>query len=253
MSKKLGDLSLSKTVDELRKYPFGTKKHEEVRKHLIKKVYKKYPNQFILSTYNKFNTSVDDSEKSLSLLNRVTTFEKENVNDYLSDKLTLFEDERYFFSPREIAEYNFEIKQINVFGYITDGEKYILLKRVDKSSKEVTMIGGHIDFSEEAYQMSQQELVRMNMIKELTEEIAHSEFIKVPKSPHLLINTFDRFHDIFHMAYIYRIVVDNAEKVFESLETGEPHKHVVVLFESKEELKNNQSNHHWIDTIVDYM
>lgn len=236
------DGKLKELIEVIKKYPHTSSKYQVVRKEIAKKIAKKYPDQFVLATPSKFDPKGRDG---ITTLREVTSFESLNLIDR---KLTFFEDDRFMFVPREEAEYNYRWKQINVFGFITDGTKYALLKK--KSDDTITMIGGHVDYSLNAYQTSQLEILRGAMQTELNEEVSHRKRIPVPEKPIALINTFNKFHDLFHMAFIYKIEVD---EVTQSFSTGEPEKHDVVIFENKEELVKSLKLHHWIKAVEHYL
>jgi hypothetical protein len=199
-----------------------------------------------LCTYNKFDGL--EREAYLSRLGELTEFD---VVDAFHPKQTFFESNKFKFVAREEAEYNFTWKQISVFGIITDGAQYILLQK--KEDKAFTMVGGHVDYSLDAYQCSQLEILRRGMQKEIDEEIVHQNMLYVPEKPIVLVNTFNRFHDLFHMALVYKIEVDDIENLFTNLRTGEPEKHDIIKVNSKTSLLELPNLHHWIKAIDKYL
>lgn len=237
---------MSELINQLKKYPYGSAKHTKIRKAISQKVAVKYPEQYVLCTYNKFDGY--EEEAYLSRQPEVTVFE---LIDAFHPKKTFFESNKFKFVPREEAEYNLHWKQISVFGIITDGAQYVLLQK--KEDKAFTMVGGHVDYSLDVYQCSQLEIVRMGMQKELDEEIVHNNTLRVPERPLLLVNTFNKFHDLFHMALIYKIEVDDIDKLFEGIRTGEPEKHDIVKISSKSALLELPNLHHWIKEISNHI
>jgi predicted NUDIX family phosphoesterase len=247
MSKK-NDRTMKELLTELKQYPYGSVKHKEVWKLVSKRTYKQYPDQFVLSTYNKFATLKNEHLAYLSRLDAVTDFD---AVDAFSPKKSFFENEKFEFVPREDAEYNFYWKQINVFCFVTDGANYLLLQK--KSGSEITMIGGHVDFDITTYRVSQLEWLRSSIQKELDEEVIHHKKFSVPERPVALVNTFENFNDLFHMALVYKVVVDDLDSIFKDLRTGEPEKHDIIKFSSKEDLLKHPKLHHWIKTIEKYL
>jgi predicted NUDIX family phosphoesterase len=243
---KMDNETLTDLINKIRKHPYGSDKYTKARKSISKKIAEKYPEQYVLCTYNKFDGL--EREAYLSRLGEVTEFD---TVDAFHPKQTFFESNKFKFVAREEAEYNFAWKQISVFGFITDGAQYILLQK--KEDKAFTLIGGHVDYSVDAYQCSQQEIIRMGMQRELDEEIVHKNTLYVPEKPIVLVNTFNKFHDLFHMALVYKIEVDDADKLFDSLRTGEPEKHDIVKVNSKTALLELPNLHHWIKTIDKYL
>jgi len=237
---------LPELINKLKKYPFGSDKHHKIRKAISKKIEKKYPGQFVLCVPNKFSDMT--TAKSLSRYDSVTDFFRVNA---ISSSKTFFEDDQFSFISREEAEYNFNWKQIGVFAFITDGKDYIVLRK--KEDRTITMIGGHVDYSLDAYQTSQIDILRLAIQKEVDEEIKHKKQLFVPKEPICFVNTFNKFNDLFHAAFVYKIQVNNAERIFETLKTGEPEKHDVIFISGKEKLLGKSDTHHWFHAIEKYL
>lgn len=231
-------------IEALKKVPYGADEHAQIHKALSKHVAKKYPEQYVLAVKNKF--VLDELGHSLAKYGDVTEFSQ---IDHNFGKRTFGEDDRFSFVAREEAEYNFGWKQVSVFGFVTDGTNYLLLRK--NGSDEITMIGGHVDYSLDIYRKSQLEILREAMETELKEEVKHGKQLTVPEEPILLVNTFNKFNDIFHMAFIYKIEVDDLSQF--AAKTGEPEKHSVITISSKESLLENNKTHHWIKTIQEYL
>lgn len=225
---------------KIKNAPFGTKDYESIRKEIRKVVRDKYPNQFVLCTPSKYSQS---ENKNLSTLVDISPY-----NHQFSQRKTIFEDPALMFIPREDAEYNFEFKQINVFTLLTDGKKCIVLKK--RSDKTFTMVGGHVDYDFEAYKISQLDLLRKNMQKEMDEEIRHNDILYVPSFPSYIMNTYNKFHDLFHIGIIFILHVPEIDFLFSELKTGEPEKHDIVMIDKLDLLKD-KSTHHWIKLVLD--
>lgn len=231
-------------IEALKKVPFGSEAHSQIHKALSKHVAKKYPEQYVLAVKNKF--VLHEIEHSLAKYGDVTPFDQ---IDHNFGKRTFGEDDNFTFVSREEAEYNFEWKQVSVFGFVTDGTNYLLLRK--NETNEITMIGGHVDYSLDIYRKPQLEILREAMETELKEEVKHGKQLTVPEKPIALVNTFNKFNDIFHMAFIYKIEVDDLSQF--AAKTGEPEKHSVITISSKESLLTNPDIHHWFKTIEEYL
>lgn len=247
---KLKKKNMSELIDILKVHPYGTEEHTKIHSFLAQKVDEVYPNEFVLCTTNRFNNNAGVGSKLISLLGEITDFKEVLQREYISAEETAFENNMLVFKSRKEVEYNFAYKQINVFGFITDGTKYMFLK---KPNKKITMIGGHVDFTEKAYKLTQVGLLQQAMQQELDEEILSEQRILVDQEPVALVNTFNEWNDIFHMAFIYKIHVKSVDDLFNKSVSGEPHKHSLVKFDSLSELANTKKLHQWISVIQDYL
>lgn len=244
---KLKNLSTGDLIDKLKIFPFESPEHNEIKMVLEERVAKKYPDQFVLCVLSKYLTH-PKGFTNMASLEGVTSYK--DLETYISPTLSFFENDEYKFIPRFSAEWNLSLKQINVFGFITDGEKFILLRKIN--NKEITMVGGHTDFTQEAYNMSQEKYLALNMQRELDEEVKHKNSIVVPEKPIALINTYDKFHDLFHMTLVYKIEVDNVDTLFKKISSGEPKKHEVVKFNNKEEILKEKKCHSWLTSVIEF-
>jgi predicted NUDIX family phosphoesterase len=242
---KTDEQKMSELINKVKKVPFDSEPFWKIHKDLSKLVKKKYPGQYILATPSLYGGIKSKIGLSSRLLRKVGFTPWHHVEDETVSPIHSFMDTPFFFFvPREMAEYNLEWKQVNVFGFITDGEKVILLEKT--SNKDITMIGGHVDFEPEVYNRSQYEHLRAGMQKELDEEIDHKKALRVPETPIGVINTRNKFHDLYHMAVLYKIKTKNIDKLFEQLKTGEPHKHNIVMLTRDELKKKNNKHHQWL-------
>lgn len=234
--------SLSAVVNELKKYPHTSSQYKKLFTEVSKLVSEKYSNQFILCTPSKFSTNVNLGFTSMVKNEGVISLDELPIK---KDQ-TFFEDYNFVFKPRHEVEYNYLYKQIAVFGFITDGTQYIMLKK--KCNNEVTMVGGHVDYSIDAYRVNKIDYLRQALQIEVDEEIDHNKQITVSKKPFALINAHVKFQDFFHMAFVYKIKVDSVDDLYKTIKSGEK-RHDVVRFKSKKELLAYKNLNHWIPMI----
>lgn len=237
-------LSMSQLINKIKGLPLGSLEYIETHEKLKLKMESKYPNQYVLCVPNKYVVHDKTDEDMLVNLDDYTSFD----HRIFHNKRSFAEDiARFSFESRGDCEYNLMFKQVNVMAYITDGTKYIVLCK--KTNKELGFVGGHVDYTFEACQLSQMEFLRLSLQREIDEEINHGNLLRAPMEYQCILNTNEKVNDTFHIGVLYRINVENIDEVMENIETGEPEKHDVVKFDSKKELMAYSKKHNWFDTI----
>lgn len=246
--KKSKSLSMSQLINKIKGLPLGSPAYIETHEQLKLKMESKYPNQYVLCVPNKYVVHDKKDKDMLVNLKEFTSYDPR----IFYDNHTFAEDiNRFSFESRGDCEYNLMFKQVNVMGYITDGTKYIVLRKV--TNKELGFVGGHVDYSFEACQMGQLEYLRLSLQREINEEINHGNLLQAPLEYQCILNTNEKVNDTFHIGVMYRITVDNVDEVMEQIETGEPEKHTIIKFDSKNELMAYNKKHNWFSKLENHI
>ena len=205
---------MAKTVDtelqELQKYPFGTKKHEELLTKIQNKYLSKYENQFILCTRSKFKKDlVVPNFNGVYVLNDDNDIIVQSLKDYP------FENKQFYYVDRKDAEWNMQHRQliVNVFVVNEDSSKAIVLQ---ENNGKISLVGGHVDFHSNDYHNQIDQVLRYNMIKETNEEVGNATYItaNTPQQPSFVVScndTYASFYDNMHIFFVYLVRLSNAD------------------------------------------
>lgn len=232
---------LNELVKELQKIPYGNVEHmsllEEIKSKLQKN--KKWNEQWVLTTpssLSKDNTLFKDKKNKIS--------EGLNKSKIFSSKINFIEDNNFIFKRRSDVEYDLGFKQINVFGLLTDGKNFIGLKS-DKC-KTIKMVGGHVDFSMNAYRKDQISFLKESLDIEILEELKVNFRYKIENMIGC-INTNKFNNDLHHVGVVFLVKVeDDLSQI--KLKSGEPDKFDVEIFNMKNKPKNL---HHWYKMVIE--
>lgn len=244
MARKLSELSQRQLLTKLRNIPQGSY-YMEIHSHLETILEKKYHDDHVLC-FRRFN----ESQLTSNLLKGgfYNTF-----SDDFNKNVMKIND--FGFIKRAHAEYNPEYIQLNCMAVIINKSrnKIVLLDRPDF---DTTMVGGHVDFDYRAYNMSVLEIIRFNMIKELSEEIKNGiSYAKYLSEEPILVCSTEisdgdtKFYDIFHNAVIFEIVVP--DELIEGIESGEK-SHTTKVY-SLDDVSSIKKKKRWITEYLDYV
>lgn len=164
------------------------------------------------------------------------------------------------FYPRHMVEYDYRYKQVLTFAYITNADRteFILLRK--KDSKRLGMVGGHTDFSIEAYGMKPQNFLIHNLYKEVFEEltitdkngksITSTNELGAETTFKMIINVNDDPYCLRNIGFIYEIKLTNEQFSEYTFASGEPDIHDVVKVKF-DDIVNAKHSHRMLRFIPD--
>lgn len=174
----------------------------------------------------------------------VPLVEYEGIKEIFKKDRTFVEDPQFVTMPRHDAEYNLQYRQLVVGAFIKSQDEIMLLKTNSDSTEnritdKYTLIQGHVDFSPEAYLMSQQEFLYENIRREFHEElnvddkVFERKLLSFEPEPRFVICDNDDFVGMEHYGVIYQIDVATMQSIKDLITTGEASKHEVVTLPLK--------------------
>lgn len=230
-------------IEMLEKIPYGTPEWTKQRRLITSELVAKYGDQYVLCVPGRLEKA------NMIIHQREVRMYMPQDKSFLLDEASMF-DKNCRFVRRSTAEYNFKYKQVNVFALIEDVDGRVLV--LNKGEREVHLVGGHVDFSIDAYRLSIREVLRQSIIAELEEEVIMDVDWKdhVPVMPAAIINTNAQWNDLFHLGVIYCVKLPKPMNAYK-VATGEPDKHDVETFKSLDDLmkKRKKILHDWFQYI----
>lgn len=224
---------MNANIRKLQYLPYGTKEYEKELRTIQKDIKSR---DFILCMKGKFTPDRNVfADKNISLVDP-----KSNGLSYKSvfpgDK-TVFESKDYFFMRRDQAEYNLDYRQVNVGLLIVDKKNNVLVLR--KENGFLSLVGGHTDFTKDAYNMSVKEITHFNVVKEYGEEVETdltSE--EIPEEPLFFVTEGCEMWDFLHAWFIYLVTVDDLNNY--KFKSGEKEKHDTVVMNIDEAINDKR-------------
>jgi hypothetical protein len=210
--KKQNQLSLIELDKKLGAMPYTSDEYMKVLEKIRKRERGLYKDQHILCINSLALTKMGMKTLLVDSDGYQVLCEGFKFNDF-SDNNTISG-----FYPRYMIEHDYRYKQVLTFAYVTnkDRTEFLLLRKVD--SNRLGMIGGHTDFSMEAYSTKPEDFLIQNLYKELFEEvriqdlegnkITKQEELKAEVSIKMIINENDDHYKLRNIGFIYEIKLD---------------------------------------------
>lgn len=173
-------------------------------------------------------------------------------NDVFDTTKRFVDDSRFVFVPRSESEYNLKYKQLVVCALITDYRGNVLLLNTLKGrmAGKYTMIQGHVEYSQECLTKCQHEILRINMLRELNEEIkANVDFSKYSNFDMTYVNIHDEYTDLEHFGVVYKMKLPQNLDEYK-FESNEPEKHKVVIFKASEKDDPDYNLDTWVKRLL---
>lgn len=232
-------------VDRLKLYPYNSEGHQKLIKAISKRLVEsnKYKDQNILSVPRGFSPlgflPLNTMKDIYKILDTEKAFDPENEN--------------VKYRPRHLIEYDMNYQQIIVCGYVTDGQDYIILRKQNKL-RQGTFIGGHVDFSFDAYNKSIDEFLVDNLTRELSEEVSIEgrwarKITAVNPIAYINLST-DDFYDQCNNGFVFEIQVDSVKNL-KKLASGEPRNHDIISGNVEDILQ--KPTHSWVSLIFNHL
>lgn len=252
---------MGKLISKLKHLPAFTDKYSSVWGSCSDIVKTLYPDQYVLVTKN-FDSNMQHNDMSFithafkDSVDKVGYIDFEHLR-YLMKKRPLETEGMFRYVERHKVEYNFSFKQVNAVTLIHDGKRAIVLNKPNRFKRKYSLPGGHIDFSKNAYQKTVLDNVRNAAIQEIKEELDFSDCskglsnIKGLIQPLLYANYDSDWNKLFHSSFIFECKVEDIS-VFESIKSGEPHKHDVSIVDIKD-LTLESSECAWLNACVEFI
>jgi predicted NUDIX family phosphoesterase len=236
---------LNSLIARLEKYPYTSKPYKELLKAIAKQCEGKYKDQAILcvprvaATPGTHNMNPANGKHS-------------DIATLFGMKLAFEEESLLTYRPRNEVEYDMAYQQVIACAYVTDGDRYVFLRKNNKS-KQASMIGGHVDFDISAYQKELEFFILDNLLRELVEEVKvegkWQDHIKTIY-PELYINEYEDSYDQYNIAVVFSIHVDSLAKL--KLSSGEPDKHDLVMG-TLTDIMNHTTPHLWVNRVISHI
>lgn len=152
----------------------------------------------------------------------------------LEDGNTFISDQTFKYVPRYIAEYDPGLYQLECCLMAHDEYGNILLLQKNKSRSDglTTMIQGHVEYSREIYTTSKSDFIKINMIREIKEEV--SNFPKITIDDLELcgyIYSCKNLVKMIHFGVLYKCKIPHNK--MRKIITNEPMKHNVMIINYK--------------------
>lgn len=223
-------------------YPYKSEPWNRVKKFLEAKLINKREHDKLLIT---FKAPCDKECKSeiRELNNR--HFIPINDSTKIIKDVPFVSDERIMLIPRYKAEYDTHRVQFSVACRIHDNQgNFIVLKRNPKfTDGAYTLLQGHVDYSEEFNSMTEAEFLKLNMIREINEEIKIESCGKInPVLTGFMYSTDNRVKSE-HIAALFDLELPT--DVLFNIVSNEPKKHTVERL-NKELMTNQTITDPWV-------
>lgn len=255
--------TLEELVKKLYTYDMKSLGYSQLRQEIIKKLKENTKYDEIIAV---IPSELTGDDMSIFPPNE-TVINTGYYNHLLADDVKFISDSSpYRFYERNEMEYNPQYRQLVTAALIRDKKHVILLQNGNGSNvrlkNKITMIQGHVAFSQEMYLRSIKDCVILNMEKEINEELrVHGSENCTPFEyltsvseniqPDYLLKMNSNFIDIEHLGAIFVIDVNNAEEVFSRLTTGEPENHDLILIPINEYHKYVENMDGWVQEILE--
>ena len=253
----LKDLSLEELHAYGLTFPVHTEEYSTIQKEIRDRLGKesKYDEYIVCFNSKLFGSLGNESNYDYMFGNSGAASVNPTILNADKSIPELFQDE-VMFMKRNMVEYNIEYKQLCVGLIIKLGDKYVLLQNTDKHrlANKVTMIQGHVDFSDEIYRMSFDDYLKRTAAKELVEEVDGFDDIKdtLPKIMIGRIAINDKFGDsisLEHVGVVYTLHLPATYDITK-LTSREPEKHTLRIF-TEDELESIETKDRWLTLVLD--
>lgn len=236
---------MNSLIARLEKYPYNSKPYKELLKAIAKQCEGKYKDQAILCV-----PRTDIPTGSISLH---PGDDKSSYIGSIFDMEPAFDEEKTVtYRPRNEVEYDMGYKQVIACAYVTDGDRYLFLRKKNKS-KQVSLVGGHVDFDISAYRSNLSDFIRDNLLRELDEEVSveggwasHIRMIV----PELYTNEYIDSYDQYNLGVVFSIHVDNLAKL--KPKSGEPDNHEIIIG-TLEDITTTNVTHLWVNRVIEHI
>lgn len=209
---------MNQDLKKLQWVPFGTPEHDKIVSRIQKDIKSR---DYILCTQGMY----EKDRCPLMDRNALANAPKQGLQTPFDGDVGVFTSDKYYFVRRDRAEYNLHHRQINVGLLITDMKGRALV--LEKNNKYLSLVGGHTDFTRQAYDMTIAELCHFNVMKEFGEEVKYTGKIEVPTKPYLFITEGHEMWDYFHAWFIYHVEVKDLDVY--KFKSNEKDKHVTQI------------------------
>lgn len=225
-------INMTDNMKKLQWVPFGTPEHSKVVRSIQEGIKSR---DFILCMKGIFepDRSPHNDKNTLAIKKHVVGLG--SMSNAFEGDQNVFASDKYYFVRRDKAEYNLHHRQVNVGLLITDNDDNVLVLR--KRNKYLSLVGGHTDFTRNAYTMTVQELCHFNMLKEFNEEVKSKKEIDIPDHPFLFVTEGLEMWDYFHCWFLYHVQVDDLKSY--KFKSNEVDKHDTEIVKIKDILENH--------------
>lgn len=205
--------------------PYRSTKYFEVKKRIENDLIRKPAfKENLICVDSVIKRECNESIKNLFKLNFIKRL------PILEDNNTFVSDHTFKYIPRYIAEYDPGLYQLECCLLVYDEYNNVLLLQKNKSRSDglTTMIQGHVEYSREIYTTSKGDFVKLNMLRELKEEVSNFPKISINDLVHCgYIYSCKNLVKMIHFGVLYKCKITCNE--MRRITSNEPMKHNVII------------------------
>ena len=216
---------MCKNYFEIYDIPYRSTKYFEVKKKIESELIKK-------PTFRENLICVESVVKPQCSDGIRRLFDKKFVKrlSILDDNSTFVSDHLFKYVPRYIAEYDPGLYQLEccLLAYDEYGNVLLLQKNKSRTDGLTTMLQGHVEYSSEIYTTSKNDFIKLNMIREIKEEVSNFPKITIDNLEHCgYIYSCKNLVKMIHLGVVFkcRISHNNMTRII----SNEPTKHKVIV------------------------
>lgn len=230
--------------------PYRSNRYFSIKKKIETELIKKYTFRENMICVNSVLCKEDCNDEIKNLIDKRYV---KSINILENDN-TFISDYNFKYVPRYMAEYDPGLYQIECCLLLYDEYGNILLLQKNKNTTDglITMIQGHVEYSREIYTMNKSDFIKLNMIREIKEEVSNFPKISIDnleRSGYIYSNA--NLVKMIHIGVLYKYKISH--KNMKNIISKEPNKHRVIIV-SHEKLYSDEYKNKldpWLQVLID--